>query len=189
MVQVVSLPVLVFFSSKFSPNSLKEWVSIVFFSGVRKIARHMTLLSNKERKGVDDTAWWEPIFEYWFGFSIKYFMPTALVYSMMNTLRTDFQDRYGGYPLGTNFIGWSIVFVAFILIVLPMFLCTKEEPFDEKDDKPFEVMAQENLEEQRIDKNINKDEEEVEVPKDKDNFQDSGSNTEKRLKHKDTAKS
>ena len=195
IVQILSLPVLVFVSSKFSPqNTFKEWVSIVFFSGVRKIARHMTLLSNKDRKGVDDTAWWEPIFEYWFGFSIKYFMPTALVYCMMNTLRSDFKDRYGGYPLGTNFIGWSIVFLAIIMIVVPIFLCTEEEPFDEKDDKPFEVMAQENFDEQKLEKTKNQeknskdDEEEVDASNDKEKVEESESDTGKGSKHKDEVK-
>jgi hypothetical protein len=54
------LPVITVFSWLFSmQNTFKEWFNIVFFSGVRKIARHMTLLSNPDRKDHTERAWWE----------------------------------------------------------------------------------------------------------------------------------
>ena len=107
----------------------------------------MTLLSNKSRREAGQRATWEILFEIWWGFSIKYFMPTALSFVMFNTLRTDIQKNYGGYPLGTNFIGWTLVFVSAILFVVPIFLCTKKEPFDIDVDQPFEEMDKEYFEE------------------------------------------
>ena len=192
IVQIISLPILVFVSASFSKqNTLKEWVSIVFFSGVRKIARHMTLLSNKNRKDENDVSWWEPAFEYWFGFSIKYFMPTALIYCMMNTLRSDFQDRYGGYPIGTNFIGWSVVIFGFLIVFVPIFLCTKEEPFAYDVDKPFDLMAKEDIEEKNLEKIKNnekkesKDEEDPVVSEDQPNKDGKESETDKTSKNKE----
>ena len=191
IVQILCLPLLVYVSSKLSPqNTFKEWVSIVFFSGVRKIARHMTLLSNQNRRDENDVASWEPYFEYWFGFSIKYFMPTALVYCMMNTLRSDFLDRYGGYPLGTNFIGWSVVLVGLLVVIVPAFFCTEEEPFDYDVDQPFDLMAKENFNEQELEKNKKleksgaKDEEEQVESEDHLKKDDSDSNTGKSSKDK-----
>ena len=49
-----------------SKLTFKEWVSNVMFYGVRKLSRAMTKLS--KNKGDDKVYWWEPIFEYWWGF-------------------------------------------------------------------------------------------------------------------------
>jgi len=42
---------------------------------------------------------------------VKYAMPAALSFGMLSTFRGDLRERYGGYPLGTNFIGWAIAIV------------------------------------------------------------------------------
>mmetsp|Transcript_19144 Transcript_19144/g.21472 ORF Transcript_19144/g.21472 Transcript_19144/m.21472 type:complete len:155 (-) Transcript_19144:336-800(-) len=53
--EIVLLPIMTIISWLFSQeNTFKEWFNIVFFCGVRKIARHITLLSNKERKDHQD---------------------------------------------------------------------------------------------------------------------------------------
>jgi hypothetical protein len=161
------LPVITVFSWLFSmQNTFKEWFDIVFFSGVRKIARHMTLLSNPDRKDHTERAWWEIIFEIWWGFSIKYFMPAALLIGMFSSMRTDFMDKYGGYPLGTNFIGWTIVIISLIIIIVPFFFCTTWEHFDYDVDQPFEMMAKKHFNDQQLKKKMeerdNKQEEDKE---------------------------
>mmetsp|Transcript_3474 Transcript_3474/g.2939 ORF Transcript_3474/g.2939 Transcript_3474/m.2939 type:complete len:130 (+) Transcript_3474:584-973(+) len=118
-------------------------------------------------------------------------MPTALIYCMMNTLRTDFKERYGGYPIGTNMIGWSIIMFGLLIIVVPIFICTKEEPFDYKVDHPFEIKAKESFDEQHVEmenKEKNKDEEKSEAKDDEEESNSEGNN-EKEGSDDNTAKS
>ena len=155
------LPVITVVSWLFSrQNSFKEWFGIVFFSGVRKISRHMTLLSNKERSDHEEKAWWETIFEVWWGFSIKYFMPAVLSYGIINTFRSDVREKYGGYPIEANLLGWGILILGIMAIIIPVFLCTTWEPFSYDVDQPFELMAKEHYTQQEIKRRKVKEQEE-----------------------------
>jgi hypothetical protein len=73
------------------------WRSNVAFYGVRKLARSMTRLS-KEPGDTKDYIW-EAVFEYWWGFSIKYFVPVALNFLIFYSLKGDIETPYGGYHI------------------------------------------------------------------------------------------
>ena len=152
------------------PMSFKEWFQIVFFAGARKIARHMTLLSNRGRREYAQKATWEVLFEIWWGFSIKYFIPTVLSFVMFNTLKTNVEKPYGGYPIGTNFIGWTLVLISILLAVIPIFFCTEYEPFGMDVDQPFEEMDKKYFEDlHKADADQKKDEEQSESKEPKPN--------------------
>ena len=72
-----------------------EWLSNVAFCGVRKVSRVMTKLSKTRGDAV--RHWWEPVFEFWWNFSIKYFVPFALMFLLFNSLNVDSSRHYGGY--------------------------------------------------------------------------------------------
>lgn len=151
IIEVCMLPIITVGSWLFSrEQTFKEWFNIVFFSGARKIARHMTLLSNPERKDHSERSWWEPIFEIWWCFSIKFLMPAVLCYGMINAFRTDILDRYGGYKIGVQFLGWAIVIFSYLLIIVPIFLCTKWEPFSYDVDQPFDLMAKKHFSDREL---------------------------------------
>lgn len=77
--------------------SFKEWKSNVMFYGVRKLSRAMTKLSKD--KGDNKTYVWEIIFEHWWGFSIKYWVPFALNWLLFFSLKNDLDEKYGGYHM------------------------------------------------------------------------------------------
>jgi hypothetical protein len=127
----------------------KKWLQLVFFSGVRKIARHMTLLSDKKKiKDRTIQKWWEPCFEIWWSFSIKYFIPVTLVWIIMWSLRTDLNELYGDYPLSTQFTGVVVVFIFVCLLVIPFFIVKSPEPFGFDVDRPFDEMQASDIFEQ-----------------------------------------
>ena len=130
----------------------KEWFEIIFFLGVRKIARHITLLSNPDRKEENEKSKWEPLFEIWWGFSIKYLMPTALSYALFITFKNDLEDKYGGYSISINIFGWLLVLGGILLMILPIIFSTKWEPFEYDVDKPFDMMNKEYVAEREIKK-------------------------------------
>jgi hypothetical protein len=101
-------------------------------------------------------------------------MPAALLIGMFSTMRTDFLDRYGGYPLGTNFIGWTIVIISLIIIVVPFFFCTTWEHFDYDVDQPFEMMAKKHFNDQQLKKKM--EERDSKQEEDKENANNNGGN-------------
>jgi hypothetical protein len=118
----------------------KQFFDHIFLCGIRKVSRHITLLSNLKK---EKPAWWESYFEFWWGLSIKYVIPIGLVWLQLLGMRTDIDN--GGYvpedyPLGTQMIGVSFVIVGVLMTIIPIFICTTYEEFDYDVDKPIEEM-------------------------------------------------
>lgn len=163
VVQYGLLPVLVYVSSLFSrQNSFSEWFNIVFYSGVRKISKYITLISNPEKQDYNQTEWWESVFKFWWCASIKYVIPFGVIHGIMYQFRLDTKDKYQGYPLSIQFFGWSILIVAMLIVVTPIFLITKGDGNPDAKEKPFDVMAMEHFTEQVI---IKKKQERQEIRK------------------------
>lgn len=135
--------------SKSGGCDVKKFWKLTFFSGVRKIARHMTLLSDENKQ---QNEWWVPIFEVWWNFCIKYFTPTALEWLLVWQLRTDCKDKYGGFPIGTQFVGIVCVFVFLILLVAPFWMITTPEPFTCDVNLKFDEMNAKSVREGTTDK-------------------------------------
>ena len=76
-----------------SQLSFCEWYSNVAFTGVRKLSRDMSKLS--KRAGNAKVGCWEYVFEFWWNFSIKYFIPFALSFLLCDSLRKDAKVAYG----------------------------------------------------------------------------------------------
>lgn len=112
-----------------------EWYTKVFLYGVRKISRSMTKLSKPA--GSTHRAWWEPIFEFWWGVSIKYIVPFALVYLLLFSLKNDIDTPYSGYHAFWQYLGMSIPLLGFIGFIIPVFCPPGPEPFDHDVDAAF----------------------------------------------------
>ena len=78
-----------------SKLSFSEWLSACAFTGVRKLSRSMSKLSKNE--GDTKIYRWEGIFEFWWNFSIKYFVPYALAFLLFESLKTDIEKPYNNY--------------------------------------------------------------------------------------------
>lgn len=129
----VSIPifwVLAFFvfvaSFATSGLSLKEWYGTVFMYGVRKLSRSMVKLT----KEPGTHPWWAGPFEFWWGFSIKYFIPWSLYWLILILTRVDLTSAYGGYHPFWQVMGFMFPILGLILFFVPLAFCTTVEPFD-----------------------------------------------------------
>jgi len=87
-----------------------EWLSEIAFTGVRKLSRAMSNLSKLE--GDDSIHCWEGPFEFWWNFSIKYFVPFALSFLLFNSLKTDIDNPYNNYHMFWQSIGFAFLLPA-----------------------------------------------------------------------------
>lgn len=62
--------------------------------GVRRIAYSMSKLARLE-KGV--MRKWEPAFAFYWGFTIKYFIPSVLWFLLVSNVKMDAEKPYGKY--------------------------------------------------------------------------------------------
>ena len=115
--------------------SWHDFKSNVLFYGVRKLSRSMTKLS--KTAGDTELKWWEPVFEYWWGFSIKYFVPWALSFLVFFSLYNDTQNPYGKYHIVWQCIGFVFPIAGLFVFVLSFCICSEEEPFDHDVDAEF----------------------------------------------------
>jgi hypothetical protein len=96
---IIFVPILIMFwviSFFLSGLSFGEWKSNIACYGVRKLSRSMTKLS---RNPGEPRRCWETVFEHWWGFSIKYFVPYALMFLLTFSLNNDLRNAYGGYHI------------------------------------------------------------------------------------------
>lgn len=104
-------------------------MSNVGFSGVRKLSRYMVNLSKYQ--DVNQREKWEPFFEYWWGFSIKYFVPFALSFLLMFSLDNDTTNRYGGYHMFWQIMGFIFPIVGLLIFFISIFVCNQTMEFEE----------------------------------------------------------
>jgi len=132
VIQVVCLTISFFLSGlKFG-----DWYSKCLLYGVRKLSRAMTKLSKVQ--GETKRFWWEPIFEFWWGMSIKYFVPFALWFLMMFSLKADLDNPYGNYHWFWQLMGWLYPLGGFIAFIIPVFFPPSEMVFGKEVDQMFD---------------------------------------------------
>lgn len=123
-------------SWKLSKATFSEWLSNVGFSGVRKLSRFMVNLSKLQ--GENHREKWEPVFEYWWGFSIKYFVPFALSFLIMFSLDNDITNKYEGYHMFWQIMGFLYPIVGLIIFFVSIFTCNQTMEFDDEMDKAYD---------------------------------------------------
>jgi len=84
---VVCIAVVISLVTKDKDTSLSKWYSDVFLYGAHELAYELAIRHDELRTG--STPWWNPIFIFWWGFSIKYFIPWALWQLMMWNFAAD----------------------------------------------------------------------------------------------------
>lgn len=135
IILVVSTLVCSIISFCMSKLSFGDWFFSIALYGVRKIARSMTKLSKAPGQ---KRRWWEPIFEVWWGFSIKFFIPWALWWLLMLSARNDILAPYGGYHIFWQWIGFLFPLAGILSFTIPLIVCTKREDFGPEVDEAFE---------------------------------------------------
>lgn len=123
-----------------SKLSFKVWYNKVFLYGVCKLSRAITRLSHDE----ESSPWWVGLFEAWWGISIKYMIPWAVYNILVLLLKSDIDEKYGGYHMFWQWMGFAYPIVGLVCFIVPIFLCTTAEPDDEELDKAFNSMMAEH---------------------------------------------
>ena len=143
VIVVLLFPPTAFISFKLSNMTWHEWVRLVPLSGVRKIARHMTLLgelSRGERRRRRDQ-----IFEVAWCVLIKYVMPISISILLLLSLDEDIHERYRNYPDGSLWIGRGLSIIFVLLFAAGLLLGTQPEEFSVQLDIPYDEMCVEHI--------------------------------------------
>jgi len=74
-----------------------QWYNEIVMCGVRKIGYSISQLG---RKKFDQREMWEPVFVFYWGFTIKYLIPVVLWFILVGSIKTDITSPYGGYAVG-----------------------------------------------------------------------------------------
>lgn len=74
--------------------SLAEWYQTVAMCGVRRIGYSISKLGREEPHKI---KWYEPAFVFYWGFTIKFFIPATLWFILVGSFKNDVIKSYGGY--------------------------------------------------------------------------------------------
>lgn len=120
---------LITFIVSFAVSGLKigDWYNEVMFSGVRTLARAMTKLSKSDPSKNEA---WEYVFEFWWGFSLKYFCPWALCLLIWYSISIDTAKFYGGYHGFWQVMGMLYPIAGLAVFFWVLIVGSEPEPFE-----------------------------------------------------------
>jgi len=119
-------------SWKVSKMSFSDWFADVFICGPRLLGLAMAKLS-REYQGKTEKEGWENFFAYWWGLSLKFFVPFALWFLICLSLKADLDSPYGGYHGFWQLMGWAFPAVGFLMFIIPVFNPPEKDDFTEKE--------------------------------------------------------
>jgi len=109
-----------------------DWYKRVFLYGAYELADIVATKSDELRDSHDKPApWWKPIFCLWWAFSIKYFIPWALLSLMMWNFKADITFKnglgYGSYHSMWQVVGFIYPLVGLVCFIVPICIVTTPE--------------------------------------------------------------
>ena len=110
-----------------------SWYHEIAMCGTDKIAMSLTILSNSDGR----RSFWMLPFEAYFGILIKFVNPCCLMFLFFESLAKDLQEPYGMTDGVLPVFASIYVFIAFLIIIIPMFMCDYPELFDHNVEKEF----------------------------------------------------
>lgn len=123
--------VLLGISFALSKLSLSDWFNEVMMCGVKKIGYSMTCLG---RRDPTKREMWEPIFMFYWGFAIKYFVPAVLWFILVAVFIKDVTSDtlYGGYGMHWQIAGISVPMLGLLSFIGGLFIWVRDESYDER---------------------------------------------------------
>jgi hypothetical protein len=120
-----------------SKLSFASWYGEVLQCGTNKISMSITSLSGYNSDG--SRPFWMLPFEAYFGILIKFVNPCCLIFLLCEALATDLAQPYGITQGTMPMFASMYVFIAILIIFVPMFMCTQPETFHHNVEKEFEA--------------------------------------------------
>ena len=109
-------------------TDLKTWYEQVFLYGAHELALEVCDRHDELRvPGKSSNPWWKQPFIFWWGFSIKYFIPWALYQLMMWNFKADLTfdtttgRSYGNYHVFWQCMGFVFPAIGLVLFIVPIF--------------------------------------------------------------------
>jgi len=106
----------------------KDWYENVFLYGAHELANELAVRHDELRQEGAAAPWWQTCFIFWWGFSIKYFIPWALWQLMMWNFSADLDVNpstlrgYGNYHAFWQIMGFIIPAIGLALFIIPIFV-------------------------------------------------------------------
>jgi SNF family Na+-dependent transporter len=142
-------------------GTASDWYKNVLFYGAHELADLVANRSDELRNenSASSNSCWKPVFVFWWAFSIKYFIPWALLSLMMWNFKADIDLKpkngvyrgYGGYHDMWQVVGFIYPLVGLICFLVPIFIVTTPESKLSKKD------AQGNIERLEVNLDIEED--------------------------------
>ena len=105
-----------------------SWYHEIVLCGVDKLSMSITSLSTPGKP--EERKLWMPLFETYFGLTIKFINPACLMWMIFENIASDLESPYAEQPAEMQVFSSIFLFIAVLLIFAPMFLCTYPQKFD-----------------------------------------------------------
>jgi len=131
-------------------TDLDDWYVNVVMCGVHKISYSMSSISRRAAQAeedfdasqmIDDKLWWEPIFALYFCLTVKYIIPGALWFVVLNSAQLDIDKPYGGYDSVWQWLGLIVPLIGLVIFALNICFCLVPEGEEEILDDANEKLA------------------------------------------------
>jgi len=127
---MVILAVVLSYVVKNPETKMQSWYEEVFLYGAHELAMEVCERHNELRivGGEPSKVWWKQPFIFWWGFSIKYFIPWALYQLMMWNFKADLTfdpstgRSYGNYHVFWQIMGFVFPAIGLVLFIVPIFV-------------------------------------------------------------------
>ena len=127
LVAILLMAMLISYCS--SKMSFGVWYHEIFFAGVSKLSWSVTSISYPD-EDIEMRKWWMPLFEAYFGLSIKYFNPALLTFMLFENVSNDLASPYAEQPAAMQIQASIFVFIILLIVFVPMFASDLELEYD-----------------------------------------------------------
>jgi hypothetical protein len=103
--------------------SATKWYKAVAFCGVRRLGYAMT---KRGRTNINEPAWWEAPFVFYWGFCIQYLTPALLWFVIIGSMVDDIESPYDGLIAKWQAPGIFVPAFGFFLFFIGCIFCVDE---------------------------------------------------------------
>lgn len=90
-------------------------------------------MSKLGRSSEDKVQCWEPLFVFYFCFTIKYFIPCVLWVLLCQNTKNDLDNPYGGYDKNWQYIGLAVPGLGLLAFIFNLCCCLHDEPLNNEE--------------------------------------------------------